>query len=202
MAITAFANLKGGVGKSLISMGCAHAAAADGKRVLLIDADPQGNTSIQMTNGEISPDTPARASLADVLDRQSGVAIDDAITPSRRDGIDLLPCGFDALQVVQNALFAKRGEHFFVRHGQGLAVCRSVGALKAPDKTLAKTDQYSWLEATSHGHEWSVVAQGNANAGEHPFQELHCLILSKRMEYQDIASIRPDSTPRIGDSIP
>ena len=69
MAITAFANLKGGVGKSLISMGCAHAAAADGKRVLLIDADPQGNTSIQMTNGEISPDTPARASLADVLDR-------------------------------------------------------------------------------------------------------------------------------------
>jgi cellulose biosynthesis protein BcsQ len=81
MAITAFANLKGGVGKSLISMGCAHAAAADGKRVLLIDADPQGNTSIQMTNGEISPDTPARASLADVLDRQSRVAIDDAITP-------------------------------------------------------------------------------------------------------------------------
>ena len=109
MAITAFANLKGGVGKSLISMGCAHAAAADGKRVLLIDADPQGNTSIQMTNGEISPDTPARASLADVLDRQSGVAIDDAITPSRRDGIDLLPCGFDALQVVQNALFGKPG---------------------------------------------------------------------------------------------
>lgn len=32
MAITAFANLKGGVGKSLVSMGCAHAAAADGKR--------------------------------------------------------------------------------------------------------------------------------------------------------------------------
>lgn len=61
-------------------MGCAHAAAADGKLVLLIDGDPQGNTSIQMTNGEISPDTPARASLADVLDRQSGVAIDDAIT--------------------------------------------------------------------------------------------------------------------------
>ncbi len=109
MAITAFANLKGGVGKSLISMGCAHAAAADGKRVLLIDADPQGNTSIQMTNGAISPDTPARASLADVLDRQSGISIDDAITPSRREGIDLLPCGFDALQVVQNALFGKPG---------------------------------------------------------------------------------------------
>ena len=47
-----------------------------------------------------------------------------------------------------------------------------------------------------------LLTPGNANAGEHPFQELHCLILSKRMEYQDIASIRPDSTPRIGDSIP
>jgi chromosome partitioning protein len=108
MAITAFANLKGGVGKSLISMGCAHAAAADGKRVLLIDADPQGNTSIQMTNGEVSPETPV-TSLADVLDRNSEVSIRDAIMPSRRQGIDLLPCGFDSLQVVQNALFGLPG---------------------------------------------------------------------------------------------
>lgn len=109
MAITAFANLKGGVGKSLIAMGCAHAAAADGQRILLIDADPQGNTSIQMTNGAVAPETPAAASLADVLDRQSGVLIEAAIIPSRREGIDLLPSGFDGLQVVQNALFGKPG---------------------------------------------------------------------------------------------
>jgi chromosome partitioning protein len=107
--ITAFGNLKGGVGKSLVCMGCAHAAAAEGKRVLLVDADPQGNTTIQMSNGAISPEFPPAASLADVLDRQSQTPIATAIVPSRRPGIDLLPSGFDALQVVQNALFGKPG---------------------------------------------------------------------------------------------
>ncbi|MDA0250159.1 MAG: ParA family protein [Actinomycetota bacterium] len=109
MAITAFANQKGGVGKSLIAMGCAHAAAADGRRVLLIDADPQGNTSIQMTNGEISLENPSELSLADVLNRHSKVSIEKAIRQSRRPGIDLLPCGFDALQAAQDALVGKPG---------------------------------------------------------------------------------------------
>ncbi len=37
MPITVFANLKGGVGKTLVTLGCAHAAAAAGQRVLVVD---------------------------------------------------------------------------------------------------------------------------------------------------------------------
>lgn len=107
MAVTVFANLKGGVGKTLVTLGCAHAAAAAGERVLVVDTDPQGNVTSQITN--YSADDQPPATLADVLDRQAALPVDEAITATRREGIDLLPSGFDGLQAVQDALFGKPG---------------------------------------------------------------------------------------------
>lgn len=43
--VISFANQKGGVGKTTSCVNMASCAAAMGKRVLLIDADPQGNTT-------------------------------------------------------------------------------------------------------------------------------------------------------------
>jgi chromosome partitioning protein len=48
-------NQKGGVGKTAVSAGIAQAYAEDGKRVLLVDYDPQGHLSQQLGVDQIPP---------------------------------------------------------------------------------------------------------------------------------------------------
>ncbi len=67
MTITAIANLKGGVGKTTVANGLAHAAASSGWTCLLVDADMQGNSTKHLTG--YSTSNPSPHSLADVLDR-------------------------------------------------------------------------------------------------------------------------------------
>ncbi|MGW2708101.1 ParA family protein [Streptomyces sp. NPDC001356] len=49
-------NQKGGVGKTAVSAGIAQAYAEEGKRVLLVDYDPQGHLSEQLGVPQIEPD--------------------------------------------------------------------------------------------------------------------------------------------------
>ncbi len=88
MHILAFANQKGGCGKTTSSVNLAGALAARGSRTLLVDLDPQAHATMALScAGEHG------TSLADVL--LSGAAIERAIR-SAPGGIDLLP-GTDAL---------------------------------------------------------------------------------------------------------
>ncbi|MEZ5115919.1 MAG: ParA family protein [Candidatus Nanopelagicales bacterium] len=69
-------SLKGGVGKSTVTLGLAGAAAARGLRTLVVDLDPQANATAALDTGE------HEFTSGDVLaDARAGIAA-DAITPT------------------------------------------------------------------------------------------------------------------------
>ncbi len=76
MPVVTIVNQKGGVGKTTVALGLAEAAAVRGRRVLVIDLDPQGNA----TSGLGVWDAPAGVELA--LDAGTPGSLQGVIRPS------------------------------------------------------------------------------------------------------------------------
>ena len=87
MHVVAVANQKGGVGKSTTVYHLARAATLSGRRVLVVDADPQGNLTSVIAN-DVADD---QVGLADVLSARTDVELDDVITPGIWPGLDVVP---------------------------------------------------------------------------------------------------------------
>lgn len=88
--VVAMANQKGGVGKTTTSINLGAAIAEYGRRVLLVDFDPQGALSVGMGINPLQLDL----TVYNVL-MERDVTVEDALLKTNVDGMDLLPSNID-----------------------------------------------------------------------------------------------------------
>ncbi|AEI09328.1 putative partitioning protein [Corynebacterium resistens DSM 45100] len=89
-SIIAMCNQKGGVGKTTSTINMGSALAAFGRKVLLVDLDPQGALSAGLGIGHHDLDITVYNLLVD-----SSLSVLDAIHESPVDGLDVVPANID-----------------------------------------------------------------------------------------------------------
>lgn len=89
--VIAVVNQKGGVGKTTSTINLGASLAAAGKRVLLVDFDPQGALSVGL-GVKVNE---AHPTVYELIMSKQDVTFDDVVIRNAAKGVDLLPCSMN-----------------------------------------------------------------------------------------------------------
>jgi chromosome partitioning protein len=107
--IVAIANQKGGVGKTTTTLTLGHALAEAGKKVLVVDLDPQASltlhTGLEVLGLEATITQALGAAVRGAGARELQQVVEGAIRSTSVEGMDLLPANLD-LSAIEVQLFA------------------------------------------------------------------------------------------------
>lgn len=101
MKILSIANFKGGTGKTVTACNLAAIAAREGRRVLLIDADAQHNSS------DFFGADPEGCTLTDVLEGYADGVAGDYVQETTLDNLDVLPADMGLLRLDLAAILSQ-----------------------------------------------------------------------------------------------
>ena len=102
--IISFSNQKGGVGKTTTCVNLAANLAALGKKVLIVDMDPQGNATTGLGISKSSTKTSVYNVIIDDAPAKS------AILSTQIEGLDILPAGIDLAGAEVELVYIKNRE--------------------------------------------------------------------------------------------
>ena len=110
--VISLVNQKGGVGKTTTSINLSASLATLGKRVLLVDLDPQGNTTtgIGINKGDIS------RSIYDVL--TNSCTIDEAVVKTKYKNLYVLPATIKLAGIDIELMEKSREDKNFIKNTQ------------------------------------------------------------------------------------
>jgi chromosome partitioning protein len=93
----AFLNKKGGVGKTSTCHHLSGALAQAGRKVLLVDADPQASLTQGLFGPEVARAIPPHETIAALFDDAGGPPVAELVRPTEVPGVHLLP-GSEAME--------------------------------------------------------------------------------------------------------
>ena len=90
---------KGGTGKTVTASNLAYLMGDEGKRVLCIDTDPQGNLTKALSGKTIMSEELYGKSLYDMFDAYKWRQTKDFIWETEYENVDMIPCDYQTTRI-------------------------------------------------------------------------------------------------------